>query len=103
PIKVMCVDDSPVVLKLLKKIISSQHGFEVVATANNGAEAVDMLKKHEVDLMTLDIHMPVMDGVSYLEKNFKHGHPPVVMLSSVTEEGTGPSMRCLELGASDYV
>lgn len=101
--RVLCVDDSPVVLKLLKKILSKEHGFEVVGTAMNGQEAQDFLSKNEVDLVTLDIHMPVMDGVSYLEKNFKHGHPPVVMLSSVAEEGRGPSMRCLELGASDYV
>lgn len=101
--RVLCVDDSPVVLKLLKKILSKDHGFEVVGTAMNGQEAADFLGRNEVDLMTLDIHMPVMDGVSYLEKHFKHGHPPVVMLSSVMEEGKGPSMRCLELGASDYV
>lgn len=103
PLKVLCVDDSPVVLKLMKKILTSEHGFEVVATAMNGQEAQDYLEKHEVDIMTLDIHMPLMDGVSYLEKNFKHNHPPVVMVSSVLEEGRGPSMRCLELGASDYV
>lgn len=90
-------------LKLLKKILSKDHGFEVVGTAMNGQEAADFISRNEVDLMTLDIHMPVMDGVTYLEKHFKHGHPPVVMLSSVTEEGKGPSMRCLELGASDYV
>lgn len=101
--RVLCVDDSPVVLKILKKILSKDHGFEVVGTAMNGQEAADFLAKNQVDLVTLDIHMPVMDGVSYLEKHFKHGHPPVVMLSSVAEEGKGPSMRCLELGASDYV
>lgn len=101
--KVMCVDDSGSILTLLKKILSKEHGFEVVATAMNGKEAMEKLKTTKVDLVTLDIHMPEMDGITYLEKNWSKSHPPVVMITSVSRSDSDVAMKALKFGASDYV
>jgi chemotaxis protein methyltransferase CheR len=101
--RVMCVDDSPSILTLLKKVLTKEFGFEVVATAVNGIDAMEQLKTIKVDLMTLDIHMPEMDGVTYLEKNFNKAHPPVVIISSASRADSGVAMKALKLGARDYV
>lgn len=102
-LKVMCVDDSPSILTLLKKVLTKEQGFEVVVTAINGKDAMEKLKTHKVDLMTLDIHMPEMDGVSYLEKNFNKSHPPVIIISSASRNDSEVAMKALKLGASDYI
>lgn len=102
-LRVMCVDDSSTILTLLKKILTPEFGFEVVATAINGRDAMEKLKLQPVDLMTLDIHMPEMDGISYLEKNFTGSHPPVMMISSASREDSDTAMKALRLGAVDYV
>jgi chemotaxis protein methyltransferase CheR len=103
PLKILCVDDSKVILSLMKKIFGSNPGYEVVGTAENGVEAEEFLKNNEVDIMTLDIHMPIMDGLSYLKKNYNSKHPPVVIVSSVSREDAFKAMEGLRLGASDYV
>ena len=103
PLKVLCVDDSKIILSLLKKIFSGNDGFEVVGTAENGQEAEEFLKHNKVDVMTLDIHMPIMDGLSYLKKNYNQSHPPVVIVSSVSREDAFKAMEGLRLGASDYI
>jgi len=102
-LKVLCVDDSPSIITLLKKVLTKEHGFEVVATAVNGRDAMEKLKQHKVDLMTLDIHMPEMDGVTYLEKNYNKAHPPVMIISSASRGDTDTAMKALRFGASDYV
>jgi len=102
-VKVLCVDDSPSIVTLLKRILSKENGFEIVAVAGNGIEAADQLKKHKVDLVTLDIHMPEMDGLTYLQKHFGPSHPPVVMISSVNRDNADIAVKALELGASDYI
>ncbi len=101
--KVMCVDDSPSIITLLKRVLTKEHGFEVVATAINGMDAMEKIKHQKVDIITLDIHMPEMDGISYLEKNFSKSHPPVVMISSASRTDSDVAMKALKLGASDYV
>lgn len=102
-IRVLCVDDSPSIIALMKRILVKDQGFEVVATAGNGLEAEKILRTTTVDLVTLDIHMPEMDGISYLLKNMKEGHPPVVMISSVTRENSDLALQAIRLGAADYV
>lgn len=102
-LKVMCVDDSPSILTLLKKVLTPEHGFEVVATAINGKDAMEKLKNIKVDLMTLDIHMPEMDGISYLEKNHTSSHPPVMIISSASRADSDTAMKAFKFGASDYV
>lgn len=102
-LRILCVDDSPSILTLLKKILSTEAGFEVVGTASNGLEAAEKLHKLKPDIITLDIHMPHQNGVEYLQKNFNSNHPPVVMVTSVFREDSELALSALHLGASDYV
>jgi chemotaxis protein methyltransferase CheR len=103
PIRVLCVDDSPSILALLKKILSQNEGFEVAATASNGREAIDLIKRDKFDIITLDIHMPVMDGIEFLKQTQSQNRPPVIMLSSVNRENADLAISSLQLGAVDYI
>lgn len=102
-LRVMCIDDSSTILTILKKVLTAEHGFEVVATAINGKDAMEKMKTVQVDLVTLDIHMPEMNGLEYLEKNFNYSHPPVMMISSASREDSDTALKALKFGASDYV
>jgi len=102
-IRVLCVDDSNSVLKILKRVFGNDKGFQIVGTATNGIEAREFLKKQSVDVMTLDIHMPEMNGIEYLESCFGPNHPKVVMISSASRNDLRFAQRALELGASDFV
>ena len=103
PIRVLCVDDSMSILTLLKQILSKENGFEIIGIAKNGLEAAQQMLTLKPDAMTLDIHMPEQTGIEYLEKNYKTGHPPVVMVTSVSRENADLAGRALGLGAADYV
>jgi chemotaxis protein methyltransferase CheR len=103
PIRVLVVDDSPAVVKLLTQVFQKDSAFELVGTATNGLEAAEFLKTHQVDAMTLDIHMPECDGVTYLRKYFGEKHPRVIMVSSVNREDTQYAQEALRLGADDFV
>ena len=104
-LRVFCIDDSSSILTLLKKVFSSDDQFEVVGTASNGIDAREQLNnlKGKVDVVTLDIHMPEMDGVTYLETYYESDHPPVVVISSASREDSDAAMRCLRAGASDFI
>ena len=102
-IRVLCVDDSPTVLTILKKILSKDDGFEIVGTAKSGVEAAKMTENLAFDIMTLDIHMPEMNGLEYLNKHYTPKHPPVVIISSVSRENADLAFGCLKAGASDYI
>ena len=103
PIRVLCVDDSPVILTLLKQILNKDNGFEVVGTAIHGLDAQKKVLELRPDVLTLDIHMPEQTGIEYLEKNFKSGHPPVVMVTSVSREDAAMAGKAFQFGASDFV
>lgn len=103
PLRVVCVDDSPIILTLLKKILTPDYGFEVVATANNGVEAREVIQKLKPDVVTLDIHMPLMTGVDYLRQFYSDEHPPVIMVSSVSREEVEFGVESLVLGATDFI
>jgi chemotaxis protein methyltransferase CheR len=103
PIRVLCVDDSASILTLLKQILSKDKGFEIVGVAKNGIEAAEQVALLKPAAMTLDIHMPEMTGIEYLRKHFKSGHPPVVMVTSVSRDNAELAGQALSLGASDYV
>ena len=102
-LRVLCVDDSPTVLLLLKRILTSDKGFDIVGTASDGIEAAEKVKALKPDVMTLDIHMPRMTGVEFLEKHFKEIKTPVVVVSSVPRDDATLAYKCLEYGASDYI
>jgi chemotaxis protein methyltransferase CheR len=103
PIRVLCVDDSPSILALLKKLLTKENGFEIVGTAMNGIEAHKKVSELKPDALTLDIHMPEMTGIEYLKKHYGPGHPPVVMVTSVSRENAELAGEALASGASDYV
>jgi len=103
-LKVLCVDDSPVIHALLKKIFLKEEGFEIVGSCKNGLEALKWIQSgNRADVITLDIHMPELDGVGFLEKTKGLEKPPVVILSSVNREDPALGQKVLELGAFDYV
>lgn len=103
PLKVVCVDDSPIIHKLLDRILVKEKGFVIVGHAYNGIEAHSIIEKMKPDLVTLDIHMPEMNGIEYLKKHYSQGHPPVVVLSSVSRDDSELAFEALSRGASDFV
>ena len=104
PLRALVVDDSPTIQKLLKKLLIDDKSFDHVDLALNGEEAGRRLASGHYDLITLDIHMPVMGGIEFLEKVYKKDvHPPVLVVSSVSREDRSLATRALELGAKDYV
>jgi chemotaxis protein methyltransferase CheR len=102
-LRALLVDDSPTVLRLLNEVLGNDPGFEIVGTASNGIEATEQVKKLKPDVVTLDIHMPEMDGIEYLGRNMNPSHPAVVVISSVPREDSELALRALQLGARDYV
>ncbi|MGC7405503.1 protein-glutamate methylesterase/protein-glutamine glutaminase [Pandoraea pneumonica] len=103
PIKVLCVDDSALVRSLMTEIINAQPDMTVVATAPDPLVARDLIKQHNPDVLTLDVEMPRMDGLDFLEKLMRLRPMPVLMVSSLTERGSEVTLRALELGAVDFV
>jgi len=102
-IKVLIVDDSALVRQVLSEIFSQDSSFEVVGTAQDPIIARDKVKELKPDVLTLDVEMPRMDGVTFLS-NLMRLHPlPVVMISSLTEQGAEVTLQALELGAIDFV
>ena len=102
-IKVLVIDDSALIRSLLTEIINSQHDMEVVGVAPDPLIARDMIKQLNPDVLTLDVEMPKMDGLDFLEKLMRLRPMPVVMVSTLTERGSEITMRALELGAIDFV
>lgn len=102
-IKILIVDDSAFMRKLLSDLFSAEPDFIVLDTARNGKEAIDKAKRLKPDLITLDVEMPIMDGITALGKIMGEAPAPVVMVSSLTRAGADATLRALELGAVDFV
>jgi len=102
-IKVLCVDDSALIRDLLRGIIDSHDDMEVVATAPDPIVARELIKLHNPDVLTLDVEMPRMDGIAFLEKLMRLRPMPVLMVSSLTRAGSEITLRALELGAVDFI
>lgn len=102
-IKVLIVDDSALIRSLMSEIISSQPDMEVVGVAPDPLVARELIKQTNPDVLTLDVEMPKMDGLDFLEKLMRLRPMPVLMVSSLTERGSEITMRALELGAVDFV
>ncbi len=99
--KVLIADDSALVRKQLTEIIQTL-GFEI-DTARNGAEAVQKATDTQYDVITMDINMPVMDGLTAVEKIMQVRPTPILMISSLTTQSAGITMEALDLGAVDYI
>ena len=101
-IKVLVVDDSALMRKYLREILTAEPGFEV-ETARDGEDALERIRELDPDVVTLDINMPRMDGLTCLAHIMSESPRPVVMVSSLTEQGALATFEALELGAVDYV
>jgi two-component system chemotaxis response regulator CheB len=102
-IRVLVVDDSSFMRRMVTEIIQSSRKFCVIDTATNGKEALEKIAALKPDVITMDIEMPVMNGLEALEQIMKRFPTPVVMLSSHTTHGAKETLRSLELGAVDFV
>jgi two-component system chemotaxis response regulator CheB len=102
-IKVLIVDDSALIRSVMSEIIKSQPDMEVVGVAPDPLVARELIKQTNPDVLTLDVEMPKMDGLDFLERLMRLRPMPVVMVSSLTERGSEITLRALELGAVDFV
>ncbi|MGH7766165.1 MAG: protein-glutamate methylesterase/protein-glutamine glutaminase [Candidatus Binatia bacterium] len=101
--KVLIVDDSALIRQVLTGLISHDPGLEVVGVAADPYAAWDKIKALHPDVLTLDVEMPRMDGLAFLERLMRARPMPVLMVSSLTEKGCENTLRALELGAVDFV
>jgi two-component system chemotaxis response regulator CheB len=102
-IKVLICDDSALIRSVMSEIIKSQPDMEVVGVAPDPLVARELIKQTNPDVLTLDVEMPKMDGLDFLERLMRLRPMPVVMVSSLTERGSEITLRALELGAVDFV
>ena len=102
-IRVLIADDSAFMRRILTDFFTKQPDFEVVGTAINGKEAINKVKDLSPDLVTMDVNMPIMDGLNALAVIMEEKPTPVVMLSSLTQHGTEATVRALSLGAVDFI
>ncbi|WP_289283658.1 protein-glutamate methylesterase/protein-glutamine glutaminase, partial [Methylophaga sp. UBA5088] len=102
-ISVIVIDDSALVRKLLTEILNSDPELEVVATAGDPYQARDKIKQFNPDVLTLDVEMPKMDGVTFLRNLMRLRPMPVVMVSTLTEKGAQITLEAMALGAFDFV
>ncbi|EXJ16123.1 protein-glutamate methylesterase/protein-glutamine glutaminase [Imhoffiella purpurea] len=103
PIRVLVVDDSALVRKILSEILGQAPGIQVVGTAQDPYVARERIKELNPDVLTLDVEMPRMDGLTFLRNLMRLRPMPVVMVSSLTERGAEVTLHALELGAVDFV
>ncbi len=102
-VKVLIVDDSAIVRKILSKQLSQSRGIEVVGTAPDPYIARDKIIDLDPDVLTLDVEMPRMDGITFLRKLMKHHPMPVIILSSLTHQGGKTAMEALSAGAVEIM
>jgi two-component system chemotaxis response regulator CheB len=102
-IRVLIVDDSQVIRDVLTEILNSSPDLEVVGTAEDPLIAREMIKQLNPDVLTLDIEMPRMDGITFLRNLMRLRPMPVVMISALTESNAEVTLTALELGAVDFI
>jgi two-component system chemotaxis response regulator CheB len=102
-IKVLVIDDSAVIRHLLTEILNEASDIEVVGTAQDPLFAMNKIKNLRPDVITLDVEMPRMDGLTFLEELMRTDPIPVLMISALTQRGCETTLRALELGAVDYI
>ncbi|ABM62924.1 protein-glutamate methylesterase/protein-glutamine glutaminase [Halorhodospira halophila] len=102
-IRVLIVDDSALIRRLLAELFAAEEGIEVVGTARDPYDAREKIKQLNPDVLTLDVEMPRMDGITFLRNLMRLRPMPVVMVSSLTEVGAEETLEALALGAVDFV
>ena len=102
-IRVLVVDDSALMRTLIGDILKSDSRIEVAGTARDGREALDKIRTLRPDIVTMDVEMPVMDGLQALDEIMKTNPIPVIMVSSMTQEGAETTMKALSLGCVDFI
>ncbi len=102
-IKVLVVDDSAFMRKAISTMLKKDAEIEVVGIARNGQEGLDLVRKLDPDVVTLDIEMPVMDGLTALKHIMMEMPRPVIMVSSLTTEGAEATLKAMEYGAVDFI
>lgn len=102
-IKVLVVDDSPFIRMALKKILSTDPAIEVAGFARDGKEGIRKVQELKPDVITMDVEMPVMDGIQALEEIMRWQPTPVIILSSITTEDAKLTMKAFDLGAAEVV
>ncbi len=101
--KVLVVDDSAFMRKALSRMLAKDSSIEVVGTASNGAEALERIEALKPDVVTMDIEMPVMNGIEALKHIMAKFPLPVIMFSALTKEGADITMEALHIGACDFI
>jgi two-component system, chemotaxis family, protein-glutamate methylesterase/glutaminase len=102
-IRVLVVDDSTFICKRIRDILQADSEFSVVGVAHNGLEAVSMVASHKPDVVTMDVEMPIMDGITAV-KQIMSSHPcPILMLSAMTQAGAQATFDALAAGAVDFM
>ncbi len=102
-LNVLVVDDSAFMRKVITDIIEEDPSLNVIGIAKNGLEAMEKLKELSPDIITMDVEMPIMDGITALKVIMEEMPLPILMLSSLTKEGADATVRALELGAVDFI
>jgi two-component system, chemotaxis family, protein-glutamate methylesterase/glutaminase len=102
-VKVLIVDDSAFMRKLIADLLQSDERIEVIGTARNGLDAVSKVRQLQPDVVTMDVEMPVMNGIEALKTIMSENPVPVVMLSSTTKEGTENTIISIQYGAVDFI
>lgn len=101
--RILVVDDSVFMRKIITDLVSEASDLEVVGTAKNGIEALEQVKQLRPHVVTMDVEMPEMNGLEALQRIMREMPTPIIMLSSLTEEGAAETIRALELGAVDFI
>jgi two-component system chemotaxis response regulator CheB len=102
-VRVLVADDSALMRQTLKRILGDSPDMELVGLARDGEDAVAKARELRPDVISMDINMPKLDGISALQIVLQEKICPVVMVSSLTQRGTTTTFECLELGAFDFV
>ncbi|MEO0679439.1 MAG: response regulator, partial [Pseudomonadota bacterium] len=103
PVRAVVVDDSALMRRMIKSALEAETGIEAVGLAENVGAARDLIRRLDPDVVTLDVEMPGMNGLEFLEKIMQLRPMPVVMVSSHTGEGAEISLAALQMGAVDVV
>ena len=103
PVRVLVVDDSGFFRRRVKEILEADPAIEVIGLAENGEQAINEARKLRPDVITMDIEMPVMDGITATRKIMEITPTPIIMFSSLTTEGAQATLDALDAGAVDFL